>query len=143
MEVRPHRKINRKKTREIKVGKISVGGNSQISVQSMTNTLTTDIKATINQIHSLEDARILYATGIKLKITNEKDLIDLTGKLEELFLNKDKLGKCLVRIDYMSSGITKSLVLGENYKIYPTNDIINQLQKLGCVERVELIYSSI
>ena len=56
MEVRPHRKISRKKTREIKVGKISVGGNSQISVQSMTNTLTTDIKATINQIHSLEEA---------------------------------------------------------------------------------------
>ena len=56
MEVRPHRKINRKKTREIKVGKISVGGNSQITVQSMTNTLTTDIKATINQINSLEEA---------------------------------------------------------------------------------------
>ena len=58
MEVRPYRKINRKKTREIKVGKISVGGNSQISVQSMTNTLTTDIKATINQIHSLEEAGV-------------------------------------------------------------------------------------
>jgi len=56
MNIRPHRKINRKKTKEIKVGKISVGGNSQISVQSMTNTLTTDIKATINQIHSLEEA---------------------------------------------------------------------------------------
>ncbi|MDC0525185.1 flavodoxin-dependent (E)-4-hydroxy-3-methylbut-2-enyl-diphosphate synthase [Pelagibacteraceae bacterium] len=56
MEVRPHRKINRKKTKEIKVGKISVGGNSQISVQSMTNTLTTDIKATIKQIHLLEEA---------------------------------------------------------------------------------------
>jgi (E)-4-hydroxy-3-methylbut-2-enyl-diphosphate synthase len=56
MEVRPHRVINRKKTREIKVGKVSVGGNSQISVQSMTNTLTTDVKATINQIHSLEEA---------------------------------------------------------------------------------------
>jgi (E)-4-hydroxy-3-methylbut-2-enyl-diphosphate synthase len=56
MNVRPHRKINRKKTQEIKVGNISVGGNSQISVQSMTNTLTTDIKATINQIHSLEEA---------------------------------------------------------------------------------------
>ena len=52
MEVRPHRKINRKKTREIKVGKLTVGGNSSISVQSMTNTLTTDIKATIKQIHS-------------------------------------------------------------------------------------------
>ena len=56
MEVRPHRKINRKKTRKIKVGKVSVGGNSQISVQSMTNTLTTDIKATINQINNLEEA---------------------------------------------------------------------------------------
>jgi (E)-4-hydroxy-3-methylbut-2-enyl-diphosphate synthase len=55
MEVRPHRKISRKKTKEIKVGKISVGGNSQISVQSMTNTLTTDIKATINQIVLLEE----------------------------------------------------------------------------------------
>jgi (E)-4-hydroxy-3-methylbut-2-enyl-diphosphate synthase len=56
MEIRPHRKINRKKTKEIKVGKISVGGNSQISVQSMTNTLTTDVKATINQISLLEEA---------------------------------------------------------------------------------------
>ena len=55
MEVRPHRIINRKKTKEIKVGNISVGGDSQISVQSMTNTLTTDVKATIKQIHSLEE----------------------------------------------------------------------------------------
>ena len=55
MEVRPHRIINRKKTKEIKVGNISVGGDSQISVQSMTNTLTTDIKETIKQIHSLEE----------------------------------------------------------------------------------------
>ena len=56
MEIRPHRIINRKKTREIKVGKVSVGGNSKISVQSMTNTLTTNIKETINQINSLEEA---------------------------------------------------------------------------------------
>ena len=35
---------------------MSVGGNSPVSVQSMTNTLTTDIKSTINQINSLEDA---------------------------------------------------------------------------------------
>jgi len=55
MEIRPHRIINRKKTKEIKVGNISVGGDSQITVQSMTNTLTTDIKETIKQIHSLEE----------------------------------------------------------------------------------------
>ncbi len=56
MEIRPHRVIKRKKTKEIKVGQISVGGNSQITVQSMTNTLTTDIKGTIDQINGLEKA---------------------------------------------------------------------------------------
>ncbi len=56
MNVRPHRIIKRKKTREIKVGGVSVGGNSTISVQSMTNTLTTDVNATIRQINSLEEA---------------------------------------------------------------------------------------
>ena len=56
MEVRPHRIIKRKKTKEIKVGKVKVGGSSPISVQSMTNTLTTDVKGTIKQILSLEEA---------------------------------------------------------------------------------------
>ena len=56
MELRPHRVIKRKKTKEIKVGNISVGGNSVISVQSMTNTLTTDVESTINQINSLAEA---------------------------------------------------------------------------------------
>ena len=56
MEVRPHRIIHRKATKEIYVGKVKVGGNAPISVQSMTNTLTTDIKGTINQIKSLENA---------------------------------------------------------------------------------------
>ena len=56
MEIRPYRTIKRKETKKIKVGNIFVGGNSPITVQSMTNTLTTDVKATINQIHSLEEA---------------------------------------------------------------------------------------
>ena len=56
MEIRPHRKIKRKKTKVSKVGSVPVGGESKISVQSMTNTLTTNIKETIEQIHSLEAA---------------------------------------------------------------------------------------
>jgi len=56
MEIRPHRIIKRKKTKEIKVGNVLVGGDSKISVQSMTNTLTTNIKETVNQIHTLEAA---------------------------------------------------------------------------------------
>ena len=53
MSIRPFRDINRRKTKEINVGKVKVGGDNPISVQSMTNTLTTDIKATINQINEI------------------------------------------------------------------------------------------
>ncbi len=56
MEIRPHRIIIRKKTKKIKVGNVFVGGDSQISVQSMTNTLTTNVEETIKQINSLEEA---------------------------------------------------------------------------------------
>ena len=52
MELRPYRAVIRKKTKQIKVGNVSVGGDSPISVQSMTNTLTSDAKSTINQINS-------------------------------------------------------------------------------------------
>ncbi len=55
-EIRPFRKINRKKTKEISVGKIKVGGNNPITVQTMTNTLTTDHKSTIEQIHKVSEA---------------------------------------------------------------------------------------
>jgi (E)-4-hydroxy-3-methylbut-2-enyl-diphosphate synthase len=53
MSIRPFRDIKRRKTKEISVGKVKVGGNNPISVQSMTNTLTTDIKSTIKQINEI------------------------------------------------------------------------------------------
>ena len=53
MNIRSFRKIKRRKTKVIKVGKVKVGGDNPISVQSMTNTLTTDIKATIKQINEI------------------------------------------------------------------------------------------
>tara|TARA_Y100000816_G_C26095594_1_gene579725 strand:+ start:145 stop:1242 length:1098 start_codon:yes stop_codon:yes gene_type:complete len=55
MSIRPFRDIKRRKTKEISVGKVKVGGKNPISVQSMTNTLTTDIKATINQINNIHE----------------------------------------------------------------------------------------
>ena len=54
MNIRPFRKINRRKTKVINVGNVKVGGDNPISVQSMTNTLTTDIKATIKQINEIQ-----------------------------------------------------------------------------------------
>ena len=55
MSLRPFRNINRKKTRVINVGDVKIGGDNPISVQSMTNTLTTDVKATINQINAIHE----------------------------------------------------------------------------------------
>ena len=48
--------IKRKKTKEIQVGKIKIGGNNPIRIQSMCNTKSKDINATVKQIHSLEEA---------------------------------------------------------------------------------------
>src|SRR3989339_1934128 len=47
--------IQRRKSRKVKVGKLYIGGDAPISVQSMTTTDTTDVKATVEQIHGLED----------------------------------------------------------------------------------------
>ena len=55
-EIRPFRNINRKKTKEISVGKIKIGGNNPITVQTMTNTLTTDHKSTVEQINRVTEA---------------------------------------------------------------------------------------
>ena len=55
MSLRPFRNINRKKTRVINVGDVKIGGDNPISVQSMTNTLTTDVKATIDQINAIHE----------------------------------------------------------------------------------------
>ncbi|MEP1588573.1 MAG: flavodoxin-dependent (E)-4-hydroxy-3-methylbut-2-enyl-diphosphate synthase [Tateyamaria sp.] len=54
--IRPWRNIYRRKSRQIMVGSVPVGGDAPISVQTMTNTLTTDAKATIEQIQAAADA---------------------------------------------------------------------------------------
>ena len=77
MELRPHRKINRRKTKTINVGNVSVGGDSVISVQSMTNTLTTDVKATVKQINELQE---VGADIVRVSCPDE----DSTKKLKEI-----------------------------------------------------------
>ncbi len=56
MSVRPYRDIHRRKSRQIFVGDVAVGGDAPITVQSMTNTLTSDAAATVAQIRELEVA---------------------------------------------------------------------------------------
>ncbi|WP_375255999.1 flavodoxin-dependent (E)-4-hydroxy-3-methylbut-2-enyl-diphosphate synthase [Yoonia sp.] len=54
--IRPWRNIYRRKSRQIMVGNVPVGGDAPITVQTMTNTLTTDIKGTIAQVQAAADA---------------------------------------------------------------------------------------
>ena len=55
-QIRPWRSIARRKSRQIHVGRVPVGGDAPISVQTMTNTLTTDVRATIDQVQRCADA---------------------------------------------------------------------------------------
>lgn len=56
MSVRPWRDIIRRKSRQIMVGKVPVGGDAPVTVQTMTNTITADVVATLDQIRRCEDA---------------------------------------------------------------------------------------
>jgi (E)-4-hydroxy-3-methylbut-2-enyl-diphosphate synthase len=55
-DIRPWRRIDRRKSRQIMVGAVPVGGGAPISVQSMTNTPTPDVAATVAQIRAMEEA---------------------------------------------------------------------------------------
>ncbi|MBV8888073.1 MAG: flavodoxin-dependent (E)-4-hydroxy-3-methylbut-2-enyl-diphosphate synthase [Alphaproteobacteria bacterium] len=56
MSVRAYRDIHRRACRKIHVGAVPVGGDAPITVQSMTNTVTSDVKATVEQVQALEQA---------------------------------------------------------------------------------------
>ncbi|UTW55744.1 flavodoxin-dependent (E)-4-hydroxy-3-methylbut-2-enyl-diphosphate synthase [Kordiimonas sp. SCSIO 12610] len=58
MSIRPWRDVIRRKSRQIMVGNVPVGGDAPITVQTMTNTLTSDAAATINQIRQAEEAGV-------------------------------------------------------------------------------------
>ncbi len=81
MELRPHRVIKRKKTNKIMVGNVPIGGDSVISVQSMTNTLTTDEKKTIKQINLLKEAG---ADIVRVSCPDEKSTKALKNIVKEV-----------------------------------------------------------
>ena len=56
MSIRAYRDIHRRKSRQIMVGKVPVGGDAPITVQTMTNTITGDARATIEQIRGIVEA---------------------------------------------------------------------------------------
>ena len=71
---RPYRQIDRRKSRKIQVGSVAVGGDAPISVQTMTNTLTTDVAATIAQI---EASAVAGADIVRVSCPDEASTIAL------------------------------------------------------------------
>lgn len=81
MSVRPWRDITRRRSRQIKVGDVIIGGDAPIAVQSMTNTLTTDVNATIKQIRDLE---IAGADIVRLSCPDEDSTAALPHIVKEV-----------------------------------------------------------
>ena len=77
MSLRPYRDIHRRKSRQISVGGVAVGGDAPITVQSMTNTLTSDVAATVAQIRELE---VAGADIVRVSCPDE----DSTAALKEI-----------------------------------------------------------
>src|SRR5256885_12425529 len=56
MSVRAYRDISRRQSRKIRVGSVEIGGDAPISVQTMTNTVTADVRGTVDQVRRMEEA---------------------------------------------------------------------------------------
>ncbi len=82
MSVRPWRDIDRRKSRQIMVGKVPIGGDAPIAVQTMTNTLTSDAKATIDQVNRCAEAG---ADIVRVSCPDEAS----TAALNEIVRNVD------------------------------------------------------
>lgn len=64
MSYRPYQQITRRQSRQIHVGRVPVGGDAPITVQTMTNTLTTDVEGTVAQIRRAELAGVDIVQGL-------------------------------------------------------------------------------
>ncbi len=74
-------KKRRRLTREIQVGKVTIGGGSPVTVQSMTNTKTTDIDATLAQITELEKAG---CDIIRVAVPDENSAVALSSIIQQI-----------------------------------------------------------
>ncbi len=81
MSIRPYRDIQRRKSRQIHVGKVPVGGDAPITVQSMTNTLTSDAAATIGQVRELE---VAGADIVRVSCPDEESTVALKEIVAEV-----------------------------------------------------------
>ena len=136
MSIRPFRDIKRRKTKVISVGKVKIGGDNPISIQSMTNTLTTDIKKTIIQINKIQSEG---ADLVRVSCPDE----DSTKSLKEIIKHVDIPIIADIHFHYM-----RAIEAAENgascLRINPGNigdekkihDVLKSAKNNGCSVRI-------
>jgi (E)-4-hydroxy-3-methylbut-2-enyl-diphosphate synthase len=133
---RPWRQIIRRKSRQIKVGNVLVGGDAPISVQTMTNTLTTDAKATIEQILAAEAAG---ADIVRVSCPDEES----TAALKEIVKNVNVPIVADIHFHY-KRGIEAAKAGAACLRINPGNigsddrvrEVVNAAKDYGCAMRI-------
>jgi len=133
---RPWRQIVRRKSRQIKVGNVLVGGDAPISVQSMTNTLTSDAKATIEQIRGLEEAG---ADIVRVSCPDEES----TAALKEIVQSVNVPIVADIHFHY-KRGIEAAKAGAACLRINPGNigsddrvrEVVNAAKDYGCAMRI-------
>ena len=89
--LRPYQQIHRRKSRVIKVGNVSIGGNNQIAVQTMTNTLTSNAKDTIAQI---ERSAKLGVDLVRVSVPDKESSYSLKEINAKLWVIEDDKRQC-------------------------------------------------
>ncbi len=133
---RPWRQINRRVSRKIMVGSVAVGGDAPITVQSMTNTLTHDVQATIRQIKDLEEAG---ADIVRVSCPDEES----TAALKEIVRNVSVPIVADIHFHY-KRGIEAAIAGAACLRINPGNigdsarvrEVVNAAKDHGCAMRI-------
>ena len=136
MSLRPFRDINRRKTKEINIGNVKIGGSNPISVQSMTNTLTKDFESTIKQINQITEAgadlvrvscpdeESTYALKKIVKSVEIPIIADIHFHYKRAIESAENGAKCL-RINPGNIGDKKKI-----------KEVVNAAKNNGCAIRV-------
>ena len=114
MNIRPFRHIERRKSRKIKVGDVFVGGDAPITVQTMTNTLTTDVDATLEQIFkSVEAGADIIRISCPDKDSTKalKKIVEASSGQETLIISAPASTQRAICSKVASTSVVKVLVI--------------------------------
>jgi len=118
--------VYRRKTREVLVGKVGIGGNNKIRIQSMTNTNPYDIKTTVKQIISLSNSG---AEIVRLTIPDDQAALNLKIIKEKLLL-KNIYTPLVADIHFSSSSAIISANFVEKVRINPGNFAVGGISSI-------------